>query len=86
MLCSDTIICYGAEKASKLHAEHCHAYCHYLCQPELLPQPHQNMLWQALYASQNDRAFITTMGFSVEAFEFILHLGFQDLWDSIAIP
>jgi len=34
---------------------------HYLCRPQLLPNPRLNTPWQTLYESQNDRAFITTM-------------------------
>jgi hypothetical protein len=34
----------------------------YLCRAQLLPDPHCNTPWQLLYESQNDHAFITTMG------------------------
>lgn len=34
----------------------------YLTRPQLLPNPRYGTPWQTLLASQNDRAFITTMG------------------------
>jgi hypothetical protein len=52
----------------------------YLCRPQLLPNPRLNTPWQALYESQNDRAFITTMGFDVRTFGFILTSGFASQW------
>ena len=43
-------------------------------------------MWQALFDSHNDRAFITTMGFDVETFELIVRSGFGTLWLSRPIP
>ncbi|KAF9228946.1 hypothetical protein BS17DRAFT_792928 [Gyrodon lividus] len=37
-------------------------------------------------ASANDRAFITTMGFDVQTFMYILTSGFATYWDETAIP
>lgn len=42
--------------------------------------------WQRLYSSQNNRAFITTMGFNVTCFERILAAGFEELWNRVPIP
>ena len=39
--------------------------CLYLTRPDLFPDPRNDTPWQALYHSQNDHAFITTMGFNV---------------------
>lgn len=51
----------------------------YLTRPELLPNPHIDTLWQALYASQSDSAFITTMGLDVETFDVVIQSGFVQL-------
>ncbi|KAG2049004.1 hypothetical protein BDR06DRAFT_984576 [Suillus hirtellus] len=47
-----------------------------------------NTLWQVLYASHSDHAFITTMRIDVQMFEFILTSGFASLWyhKSITCP
>ena len=58
----------------------------YLCRPQLLPNPRVDTPWQRLYASQNDRAFIVTMGVDVYTFHYILEGGFQYLWDTTPIP
>lgn len=52
----------------------------YLCRPQLLPNPRINTPWQVLYNSQNDRAFITTMGIDVTTFASLLTTGFAQLW------
>jgi hypothetical protein len=52
----------------------------YLCRAQLLPDPHCNTPWQLLYESQNDCAFITTMGIDAPTFEFILTSGFASQW------
>ncbi|KAG2346649.1 hypothetical protein BDR05DRAFT_974303 [Suillus weaverae] len=52
----------------------------YLCRAQLLPDPHRNTLWQVLYQSQNDRAFIATMGIDVQTFGLILTSGFASQW------
>ena len=58
----------------------------YLCRPQLLPNPHINTPWQALYHSRNDRAYITTMGFDVETFKLILSAGFTQKFYETPIP
>src|SRR6267154_4882715 len=58
----------------------------YLCRAQLLPNPWMSTPWQALFASQNDRAFITTMGFDMETFVFILTSGFAKHWYHTPIP
>ena len=55
---------------------------HYLTRSELLLHPRGRTPWQVLYHSQNDRAFITTMGFDVRCFQLILESGFQEVWDT----
>src|SRR5882724_7915917 len=52
---------------------------HYLTRPDL-PNPQADTPWQHMYAAQNDRAFITTMGFDVDTFGLILQ-GFQAEWE-----
>ncbi|KAG2063508.1 hypothetical protein BDR04DRAFT_1137636 [Suillus decipiens] len=44
----------------------------YLIRSDLLPDPHLNTPWQALYSAQNNHAFITTMGVDVPTFHYIL--------------
>jgi hypothetical protein len=58
----------------------------YLCQPQLLPNPCINIPWQALYNSQNNRAFITTMGIDVTTFASLLTTGFAQCWSETPIP
>ncbi|KAG2747612.1 hypothetical protein P692DRAFT_201840533 [Suillus brevipes Sb2] len=55
-------------------------HCLYLCQPQLLPNPRVDTPWQVLYRSQNDRAFITTMGIDVDTFASLLTSGFAQRW------
>jgi hypothetical protein len=57
----------------------------YLTRPELLPNPRVGTPWQILWASQSDRAFITTMGFDVSTFRLLLD-AFEKIWDSTPIP
>ncbi|KAG2079011.1 hypothetical protein BDR04DRAFT_1146702 [Suillus decipiens] len=52
----------------------------YLCRAQLLPDPHCNTPWQLLYESQNDCAFITTMGIDTQTFELILTSSFASQW------
>ncbi len=58
----------------------------YLCRPQLLPDPHTGTPWKALFQSYNDRAYITTMGFDVETFNYIVTSGFGTRWLSQTIP
>ncbi|KAF8805213.1 hypothetical protein BYT27DRAFT_7224925 [Phlegmacium glaucopus] len=55
---------------------------------ELLLNPHIGTPWQTLWASQEDRAFITTMGLDVVTFYRILEgpRGFEEWWESTPIP
>jgi len=71
------IMVLGAEEASRLRAE-CRKPSHlYLCRPHLLPNPWIDTPWQWLYHSQDDRAYITTIGFDMATFELIISLGFE---------
>ncbi|KAJ6503848.1 hypothetical protein C8R45DRAFT_572915 [Mycena sanguinolenta] len=58
----------------------------YLTRPQLLPNPRHDTPWQVLYASNSDRAFITTMGFDTQTFHNILEAGFGDTWMMTTIP
>ncbi|KAF8236270.1 hypothetical protein L208DRAFT_1391077 [Tricholoma matsutake] len=58
----------------------------YLTRPDLPPNPHFGTAWKHVFESQNDRAFITTMGFDVETFNFMINSGFRELWDLTPIP
>jgi hypothetical protein len=58
----------------------------YLTRPDLLPNPRYGTPWQRLYASKNDRAFITTMGFDVSTFQSLLDAGFGRLWYATPLP
>ena len=57
----------------------------YLVRQDLLPNPRFGTAWQRLYRNQNDRAFITTMGFDVATFNSILDAGFAQLWNTTPI-
>ncbi len=54
--------------------------------PELLPNPHVDTPWQALYASQSDHAFIPIIGLDMETFNVVIQSGFVQLWDTTPIP
>src|SRR6267154_6611325 len=56
----------GTELTRQEHIDRRQPQRLYLCRAQLLPNPQMSTPWQALFASQNDRAFITTMGFDVE--------------------
>ncbi|KAJ8503054.1 hypothetical protein ONZ45_g11200 [Pleurotus djamor] len=60
----------------------------YLCRPQLLPNPRVDTPWQRLYASQDDRAFITTMGVDVATFDLLLNGPghFAERWNAMPIP
>lgn len=58
----------------------------YLTRAELMPDPRIDTPWQRLWESQNDRAFITTMGVDKATFYYILDNGFARRWNSTAIP
>jgi hypothetical protein len=58
----------------------------YLCRPQLLPNPRVDTPWQVLYRSQNDRAFITTMGIDVDTFASLLTSGFAQRWYETPVP
>jgi len=58
---------------------------HSLTRPLLLFDPRVNTPWQRLLVSRADRGYITTMGFDVATFNYILDSGFRDQWDSMSI-
>ncbi|KIK71719.1 hypothetical protein GYMLUDRAFT_236011 [Collybiopsis luxurians FD-317 M1] len=60
----------------------------YLTRPQLMPNPRLESPWIHLWRGQNDHAFITTMGFDVTTFRFILEgrNHFADIWDNTPIP
>ena len=58
----------------------------YLTRPELMQNPRLSSPWQSLYSSHVDRAYITTMGLDVATFDRLLDHGFQEIWETTAIP
>ncbi|KAI8981129.1 hypothetical protein BD414DRAFT_90259 [Trametes punicea] len=58
----------------------------YLRRPQLLSNPRRNTPWQVLYESRDDRAYITTMGIDCATFDYVLHNGFAQRWNSTTIP
>ena len=79
-LAAVALIVVGAEESRRLRAEHRQPRRLYLCRPQLLPNPRKDTPWQVLYKSRSDRAFITTMGLDVDAFEHIIKSGFAHMW------
>ncbi|KAJ7711820.1 hypothetical protein B0H16DRAFT_1744823 [Mycena metata] len=75
-----------ADEARRLRAERRNRTRLYLCRPQLLRNPCFDTPWQALHASGNDRAFITTMGFDVATFSAIIEAGFGAAWAATPIP
>jgi hypothetical protein len=80
------ILLVGIELSRQARAHRRNSSRLYLRHPQLLPNPRINTPWQRLYESQDDRAFITTMGFDVETFQYILNSGFELAWDETPIP
>lgn len=85
-LAAGLLVLHGIEESRHLRTQRRHDRRHYLCRSHLLPNPRTNTPWQVLYASANDRAFITTMGFDVRGFQMLLEAGFEGKWNSRAIP
>ena len=79
-LAAAALMVIGAEESRMLRAERRQPSRLYLCRPQLLPNPRKDTPWQVLYQSRSDRAFITTMGFDVDAFEHIIKSGFARMW------
>ncbi|KAG6883631.1 hypothetical protein C0992_008252 [Termitomyces sp. T32_za158] len=82
------IVLIGIQEARQQRIHHRHRHRLYLRRRELLPNPRVGTPWQRLWESQNDRAFITTMGFDVKTFRFILEGRgrFAEHWESTVIP
>ena len=76
---------YGALQVQHLRSKRRNPNRLYLTRPQLLPSPWICSPWQALYESQSDRAFVTTMGFDVETFNYILDQGFRKRWERVCI-
>lgn len=81
-----SFLCVGAEQARLQRNRYRNPNRLYLCRAQLLPNPHINTPWVRLRQSRNDRAFITTMGFNVAAFEIIVAEGFGYEWYASPIP
>ena len=62
----------GVEEPPRLCMEHRHPSQLSVCRPQLLPNSRKDTPWQVLYQSHSDRAFITTMGFDVDAFTYVV--------------
>ena len=71
-----SVIIIGAEISHQAHIDNCHENQLYLTRSQLLPDPCLATPWQVLYDSRSDHAFITTMGFDVQTFMYILSSGF----------
>ena len=65
------LIVIGVEESCRLCTEHRQPSRLYVCWPQLLPKPCKDTPWQVLYQSLSDCAFITTMGFDVDAFTYV---------------
>jgi hypothetical protein len=71
------ILSFGLAEYHNLRVKRRRQTRHYLTRSALLPNPRYGTPWQHLYATKSDRAYITTMGFNVESFHFILQGGFE---------
>jgi len=54
--------------------------------PSSAPAKPSDTAWKVLFNSQNNRAYITTMGFNVETVELIVQSGFGERWYTQPIP
>jgi DDE superfamily endonuclease len=77
---------HGILESRRIRRERYQSAAHYLTRPSLLPNPRAHTPWQALYALQDDKAFITTLGFNVQTFKLILSSAFSAGWDMVVIP
>jgi len=75
----------GIELSWQLQNEQHHPSHLYLGWAQLLINPQVRTPWQVLFASRNDHAYITTMGFDVRTFDAILFNGFEYTWLSTPI-
>ena len=82
------ILLIGVILSCSAQNKHRHLHRLYLCWSQLLPDPRGATPWQVLWGSQNDCAFITTMGFDVKTFCSLLEGPghFVEQWDSTPIP
>ena len=71
-LAAVALMVIGAEESPRLHAECRQPSQLYLCRPQLLPNPCKETPWRVLYQSRSDHTFITTMGFYVDAFTYVV--------------
>ena len=69
-----------AESGQQAWVDKQHDTRNYLCRAQLLPNPRVGTPWQALFRSRNDRAYITTMGFDVATFNYLVTSGFGIRW------
>lgn len=83
--CASTVF-LAMEDARQRQSEQRSYNRHYIVRKDLLPNPRYNTPWQHMYSTQNDRAFITTMGVDCNTFQALLQNGFAHLWDSTPIP
>jgi hypothetical protein len=86
LLMAAAVSVVGAEQARLDHNARRNLNRGYLTRPTLLPDPREGTPWTALYASQNDRAFITTMGFDIATFDLIIRSGFGARWYEEPLP
>lgn len=85
-LAATALIVYGLEEVREIRREQRFQRRLYLIRSDLLPNPRLDTPWQRLYTQQNNRAFITTMGFDPATFSAILDAGFCTLWENTPIP
>ena len=86
LVATAAVLTTGAEAARLLRNERRLPSRNYLTHSDLPPNPHLGTAWQHLFESQNDRVFITTMGFDVVTFKFIIGSGFGERWLLRPIP
>jgi hypothetical protein len=85
LLCA-AIVGHGILESRRIRAERSRANQHYLTRPVLLPNPRDGTPWQRLFASRNDKALITVVGFDFPTFHLILRSGFERSWKNTIIP
>jgi hypothetical protein len=81
-----SVMVVGAEQSRQVRARHRNPSRLYLCRGQLLHDPRGDTAWQKLKRTRNDCAFITTMGFNVKMFTFILESRFPKHWYEDTIP
>jgi hypothetical protein len=64
---------------------HRREYRYYLTRSALLQSPRGETAWNVLRHQRIEKTYVVMMGIDVQTFDWLLEMGFEDMWDSCAI-